>query len=136
MLLREINANAPGGWLPVKPAPPALGQQVELSRMESGSDRDPGEAPLQPEIPDGVENQLAAVKNPTGLIGKANDPAATPNEKSASEPHAAFILDRKNVCLWLLHDPQGLFIESKTVCEITSQLKIELLSGAQSAVPG
>ena len=65
MLLRETNPNAPGRWLPVKPAPPTLRQQVELSRLESGSDRYPGEAPLQPEIPDGVENQPAVVKNPT-----------------------------------------------------------------------
>src|SRR6266851_8635895 len=83
-----------------------------------------------------MENQFSAVERTIRVIGKANNPAPTTYEKPARKPYSAFIIDRKDACLWPLGDPQGFFIEAKTVCEIASKLKIKSLSRARGAIPG
>src|SRR5258708_40122245 len=83
-----------------------------------------------------MKNQRSAVKSPIRTVSKSNDPAPTPNKKPACNPHSTFIIDRKDPRLWPLADPQGFFIEAKTVCEIASKMKIKSLSVPQSAIPG
>src|SRR5712664_1921892 len=83
-----------------------------------------------------MENQFSAVKRPIQIIGKADNPASATDEKPACNPYSTFLIDAKDLCLWPLADPQGFFIEAKTVCEIASKLKIKSLPRAQSAIPG
>src|SRR5467141_94132 len=136
MLFGEISTDVPRARLPVQSAPPTLRQQIDLSRLESGSDRYPRETSLQPKPLERLKNQCSAVKSPIRMVSKSNDPAPTPNKKPACNPHSTFIIDGKDVCLWPLANPQGFFIEAKTVCEIASKLKIKSLSRARGAIPG
>src|SRR5712664_2813688 len=93
MLLGEISADTPGTWLPVKPGPPTLRQQIELSCLESGGDRNPGETSLQPKTPDGMKNQGSAVKGPIRIVRKTNDPRAPRDEEPICQTHPAFIIN-------------------------------------------
>src|SRR5258706_8148481 len=136
MLLQKIRADAPGAWLPVKPGPPTLRQQIELSRLESGSDRYPRETSLQPETFYWMENQFSAVERPIQVIGKADNPASSTDENPGRNPHSTFLIDAKYVGLRSLADPQGFFVQSKTVCEIASKLKIKSLPRACCAISG
>src|SRR5712664_436606 len=136
MLFGEISTDVPRARLPVQSAPPTLRQQIDLSRLESGSDRYPRETSLQPKPLERMKNQRSAVKSPIRTVSKSNDPAPTPNKKPACNSHSTFIIDGKDLCLWPLADPQGFFIEAKTVCKIASKLKIKSLPRAQSAIPG
>src|SRR3982074_2342798 len=136
MLPREICADAPRAWLPVKPAPPALRQQIKLRRFEGGSNRYTGEAALQPEIPGWVEDQFAAVKKSICTVGKACDPAATCDDKPRRKTQAAFIINSKNIYFWPLDDPQGFFIDTKTVGNVVPKLNIESLSGTHDTISG
>src|SRR5260370_3960090 len=82
-----------------------------------------------------MKNQGSAVKCPIRIVSKSDDPRASRNEEPACQPHSTFIIDRKNVCLWPLTDPQGFFIEAKTVCKIASNLNVKSLSRAQGSIP-
>src|SRR5712664_1758285 len=83
-----------------------------------------------------MENQFSAVKRPIRIIGKANNPTSAADEKPACNPYSTFLINAKDVCLWPLADPQGFFIEAKTVCESAPKLKIKSLSSSRGAIPG
>src|SRR5258708_12361719 len=83
-----------------------------------------------------MENQCSAVQRAIRLVGKANNPASATDVEPSCNPESTFLLDAKDVCLWPLANPQGLFIEAKTVCEIASKLKIKSLSRARGAISG
>src|SRR5260370_4960277 len=83
-----------------------------------------------------MENQFPAVQRPIRIVGKANNPASATDVEPSCNPESTFLLDAKDVCLWPLANPQGLFIEAKTVCEIASKLKIKSLSRARVAISG
>src|SRR5260221_7446382 len=83
-----------------------------------------------------MENQFSAVQRPIRIVGKANNPASATDVEPSCNPESTFLLDAKDVCLWPLANPQGLFIEAKTVCEIASKLKIKSLPRARGAISG
>src|SRR5258708_24867431 len=122
MFLGETSAEVPRARLTVQSAPPTLRQQIDMSRLESGSDRYPRETSLQPKPLERMKNQRSAVKSPIRMVTKSNDPSPTPNTKPACNSHSTFILDGKDAFLCPPAYPQVFFIDAQTFCSIASKL--------------